>query len=317
MTRNPADAFGLTVGDPTLAHLRSVVDQPDVTGTRYVLVEHVGRGGMGTVWRARDVQLDRDVALKVLTEPEPMLAREMADRLVREAKVIARLEHPGIVPVHDAGVLQDGRAYYAMKLVVGRRLDEILGDNPTEPERLRIFARMCEAVAFAHACGIVHSDLKPANVMVGPFGEVLVLDWGLARVGDAQAQEPALVRAGTEGFMAPEQKLGTGALDPRVDVFALGRVLAELSIGARETVAIVAKATAQEPSDRYERVLDLLADVERFQAGERVEAVGEGLAPRLRRFYRKYRAAVWLVGTYAVLRLGFEVVRIWMHGRNP
>lgn len=168
------------LSDAAVRHLRSVADWPDTTGTRYEVIEPLGRGGMGTVYRARDVELGRDVALKVVSTPEA--ADDVAERLRREARILARLEHPGIVPVHDAGVLPDGRAFYAMKLVRGQRLDAFVKPDMPLPERLRIFGRICEAVAFAHAHGVIHRDLKPSNIMVGAFGEVLVMDWGVARV---------------------------------------------------------------------------------------------------------------------------------------
>ena len=123
--------------------------------------------------------LDRDVALKVLARRPRR--RQAAARLEREAQILARLEHPGIVPVHDAGMLADGRVFYVMKLVRGERLEEARTGAPIA-EALRLFLRVCETVGFAHAHGVVHRDLKPSNIMVGPFGEVLVLDWGIARV---------------------------------------------------------------------------------------------------------------------------------------
>jgi eukaryotic-like serine/threonine-protein kinase len=166
------------ISDAALHHLREVADEPDLSGTPYEIVETLGRGGMGTVYLARDRRLDREVALKVVQLPE---GSGDLERLLREARVLARLEHPGIVPVHDAGLLPDGRAFYAMKRVRGRRLDEYARTAPL-PERLRAFERICEAVAFAHAHGVIHRDLKPENVMVGPFGEVLVMDWGVAKV---------------------------------------------------------------------------------------------------------------------------------------
>ena len=129
--------------------------------------------------------------------------------------MVARLEHPGIVPVHDVGRLPDGRAYYVMKLVRGERLDAWLARGPALAARVRLFQRLCEAVGFAHAQGVVHRDLKPQNVMVGSYGEALVLDWGLSGVTGA---------AGTRGFMAPEQEAGR-ATDARADVFGLGVVL--------------------------------------------------------------------------------------------
>jgi serine/threonine protein kinase len=167
------------LSDAALQHLREVADLPDLAGTPYEIVEAIGRGGMGTVYRALDHKLDREVALKVVQLADG--ASGDVDRLLREARVLARLEHPGIVPVHDAGLLPDGRAYYAMKRVRGQRLDEYIR-TVSLPERLRAFERICEAVAFAHAHGVIHRDLKPENVMVGPFGEVLLMDWGVAKV---------------------------------------------------------------------------------------------------------------------------------------
>jgi eukaryotic-like serine/threonine-protein kinase len=166
------------ISDDALRHLREVADRPDLSGTRYELVETIGRGGMGTVWLARDRDLDREVALKVVHLSEG--DGEEMERMLREARILARLEHPGIVPVHDVGVLPDGRVFYAMKRVRGSRLDEHARTLPVA-DRLRAFERICEAVAFAHAHGVIHRDLKPENVMVGPFGEVLVLDWGVAK----------------------------------------------------------------------------------------------------------------------------------------
>jgi serine/threonine protein kinase len=166
--------------DATLAHLRQVADQPDLSGTRYRLRQRIGQGGMGIVYLAEDTRLGRTVALKVLSDPLPDATASA--RLQREARVLARLEHPGIVPVHDAGILPDGRTFYTMKWVQGNCLDQLAGQGLPLAQSLGIFERVCEAVAFAHAHGVVHRDLKPENVMVGAFGEVLVMDWGVAKV---------------------------------------------------------------------------------------------------------------------------------------
>jgi len=165
------------LGDGALDHLREVASEPDLAGTPYEIVGTIGQGGMGTVYLARDRDLDREVALKVVQLPD-----DDDGRMLREARILARLEHPGIVPVHDVGVLPDGRAWYVMKRVRGSRLDEH-ARTLSLPDRLRVFERICEAVAFAHAHGVIHRDLKPENVMVGPFGEVLVMDWGVAKIG--------------------------------------------------------------------------------------------------------------------------------------
>ena len=164
--------------DTTLRHLQHVADLPDLTGTRYELVEPLGRGGMGAVYRVTDRALGRDVAMKVLSGVTD--AASLA-RLETEARILAQLEHPGIVPVHDVGTLPDGRLFYVMKLVRGHRLDaraDRAGDR--SPSAYGCSMRVADAVAFAHAHGIVHRDLTPANIMIGAFGEVLVMDWGLA-----------------------------------------------------------------------------------------------------------------------------------------
>jgi eukaryotic-like serine/threonine-protein kinase len=178
------------ISDAALAHLRQVTAWPDLSNTRYTVLEEVGRGGMGVVYRARDESLRRDVAIKVINAAG--VHATLAERLEREAVVLAGLEHPGIVPVHDTGMLADGRPFYVMKLVRGKSLREHLGNVERLDERLRVFERICEPVAFAHARGVVHRDLKPENVMVGSFGEDLVMDWGVARGAD-----PGLIESGS------------------------------------------------------------------------------------------------------------------------
>ncbi len=153
-----------------------------------------------------------------------------------EAKILARLEHPSIVPIHDLGTAPDGAVWYVMKRIDGEGLDRA-ADPLSLPERLRLFLRICDAVSFAHAHGVIHRDLKPSNVMVGAFGEVLVMDWGIAKIlGERNDQSPLAVsagqgqtgagrRLGTPGFMAPEQERGEAdSIDARTDVFALGAI---------------------------------------------------------------------------------------------
>jgi len=165
--------------DQVVARLQTQMQMPDLSGTRYRALRFLGHGGMGSVWLAEDSVLQRPVALKILAAENS--SADLAARLMQEAIVLARLEHPGIVPVHDAGTLPDGRTFYCMKHVEGQTLDRYAGSLPLR-ERLRLFQRIAEPLAFAHSRGIIHRDLKPANIMIGPFGEVLIMDWGLARV---------------------------------------------------------------------------------------------------------------------------------------
>jgi eukaryotic-like serine/threonine-protein kinase len=296
------------IPEPAIDRLSAMFRSPDVTGTRYELVSVLGRGGMGVVYLARDTALDREVALKIF---------DRAPGDANEARLIARLEHPGIVPVHDFGELPDGRLFYAMKLVRGDRLDRWMGGREIG-ERLGVFLRVCEAVAFAHAHGVVHRDLKPANVMVGEFGEVLVLDWGIAAElsnADCKMRNPDSLRnadsglrtgdsiAGTPEYMAPEQARGDAGVDHRADVFALGAMLAGIAAGSAPVVAIARKAQSPDPGSRYQSVAALAADINRYLAGRAVEAHREPLVDRLIRVGRRHRLPILLVLTYVVARV--------------
>lgn len=248
------------LSDDTIDRLRQVTGVNDPGLDRYHVIETLGEGGMGTVYLAEDKELSREVALKVLRDT--VGTPDAVERMLREARIIAGLEHPGVVPVHDVGCLPDGRVYYVMKRVRGRSLDQHVGAESTLADRLRIFERVCETVAFAHAHGVIHRDLKPHNVMIGEFGEVLVLDWGVAKLlkepSPAAAEppspvEPAAVHSedvesdpqrtqtiftkngvvvGTPSYMSPEQALGhVDRVDQRSDVFALGAILYTLLAG--------------------------------------------------------------------------------------
>jgi eukaryotic-like serine/threonine-protein kinase len=227
-------------------------EPPAVAG--YTPEGRIGVGGMGVVWRVRDDQIGRRLAVKVM-RARGRGSPALVERFLAEARVCGQLTHPAIVPVHATGRLADGRPYYAMKLVEGQTLAELLDGEPAPAGRrmefVQVFGRVCQAVAFAHGRGVIHRDLKPDNVMVGAHGEVQVMDWGLAKVlGDAPAREgadstvidagrdgAALTRAdavlGTVAYMPPEQARGMVAeVDRRSDVFGLGAILCKILTGA-------------------------------------------------------------------------------------
>jgi serine/threonine-protein kinase len=194
----------------------------------------LGRGGTSYVYRGRDPELGRDLAIKVIDqryEPDSALGKRFLD----EARICSQLSHPGIVPIHAIGQLEDGRPYFTMRLVEGQTFGALLDARANPDDRLQqcleIFARVVETIAFAHARGVVHGDLKPGNVMVGAFGQVQVMDWGFSRVLDDAAGGTSGRGMGTPAFMAPEQA-GNGVLDPRADVFGLGAILCVVLTGA-------------------------------------------------------------------------------------
>ena len=264
---------------------------PGRRGDRYQLFGEIARGGMGAVLKGRDADLGRDLAVKVLLEAhreKPELLR----RFVEEAQIGGQLQHPGIVPVYELGTFADSRPYFTMKLVKGRTLAALLHerDNPEHdlPRFLGIFEQVCQTVAYAHARGVIHRDLKPSNVMVGSFGEVQVMDWGLAKVlkEGGVADEPTAapeprpavsviqtVRSGsdvgdsqagsvlgTPAYMAPEQAGGEiEQVDRRADVFGLGSILCEVLTGrpaytGRSAAEVLRKAMRGDTGDALARL---------------------------------------------------------------
>jgi WD40 repeat protein/tRNA A-37 threonylcarbamoyl transferase component Bud32 len=234
---------------------------PPVSAGRFQLGRELARGGMGVVYCARDESLGRDVAVKVLHE-RYLVDSLVGERFLDEARITAQLQHPGIPPVFEVGQLDDERPYLAMKLIKGRTLEELLTErSELASDRgrfLAVFEQICQAVAYAHSKHILHRDLKPANVMVGAFGEVQVMDWGLAKLlppGGAAVHEPAVdtetaggtviqtarerdsatlagSMLGTPAFMAPEQAGGeVDRIDERTDVFGLGAILCVILTG--------------------------------------------------------------------------------------
>jgi tetratricopeptide (TPR) repeat protein len=329
-----------TAATATDTGLASGDDLPPGDVGRYQLRAEVARGGVGRVIAARDLRLGRDVAIK-----EVLHRGDGEARLVREALIAARLQHPAIVPIFDAGRRPDGAPFVAMKLVEGRTLRDAVAAAPTLRERLALLPHaiaVAEAIAYAHSRGVIHRDLKPGNVLVGAFGETAVVDWGLAKELGAPDDEPGQLAAGggydwdatrdgtvlgTPAYMPPEQARGE-AVGARADVYALGALLYHLLSGAApyergqvtakllagpppalearqpgvppDLAAIVAKAMARDPADRYPDAGPLADDLRRFQTGKLVSAHEYSPAALALRWLRRHRAVVSVAAAAAL-----------------
>jgi WD40 repeat protein len=316
----------------------------------YTIEGEHARGGIGRILRAEDRRLQRPVALKELLEGDDLAAR----RFWREAVLTARLQHPSIVPVYEAGCWPDGQLFYSMKFVSGKPLSELVAAAQTLDQRIALLPHVIaagEAIAYAHSKRVIHRDLKPSNVMVGEFGETVVVDWGLGKDLAAPADEPhaaglggdALATSvgailGTPAFMAPEQASG-GDVDERSDVYSLGAILYTLLAGQPpyksgappvdvlaqvvaqsapplervqpgappDLLAIVAKAMAKDPRDRYADASELARDLKRFQAGQLVGAHRYSSLELVRRWVARHRATVTLSAVFVVALAGVGV----------
>ena len=290
---------------------------------RYQFLGEHGRGGLGRVSRAHDRELGRDVAIKELLSRGNL--HEV--RFLREVLITARLEHPGIVPVHEAGRWPDGTPFYAMKLVSGRPLRDLIAERTTVEQRIGLLHHViavADAIAYAHGRNIIHRDLKPANVIVGDFGETIVIDWGLAK--DLTSSEAPTIGGGpfrtnrnddltsagsvlgTPAYMAPEQERGE-PVDQRADVFAIGAMLWELCstqklpptkahlrhrvlrrAGIDEDLAtIIGKSLEPTPERRYPDAGALAADLKAFKSGARIAARSYSLFAMLAHWTRRHR----------------------------
>jgi serine/threonine-protein kinase len=260
-----------------------IVDDRTTTAGPYAIGDVIGRGGGGEVLLAHDRRIGRDVALKRLRSASP--DEEEIGRFLREARIQARLEHPAIVPVYELGRDELGRPFFAMKRLAGKTLSEVLG-VATRERMLRAFADVCRAIDYAHSRGIVHRDLKPANIVLGEFGEVYVIDWGVARViGDAvlmpdvdtiEGTTESGQKLGTPKYMAPEQAENP-EVDRPADIYSLGVILSEI-LGRERPLELDAlcttmlsrdpakRPTARECADRIEQYLDGDRDLARRKA---------------------------------------------------
>jgi serine/threonine-protein kinase len=349
--------------------------QTTSSGGRFRLLRHHARGGIGDVFVATDSELHREVVVKQI---QPQHADDPASRarFLIEAEVTGRLEHPGIVPVYGLGTNHKGRPFYAMRFVRGQSLKEAIdafhksrrqGKRDQVERRLALhqllqrFIDVCNAISYAHSRGVIHCDLKPANILLGPYGETLVVDWGLAKFvsgDDATSQgateltlrpesfssshQTRVGRAiGTPAYMSPEQSEGRSSkLGPASDVYSLGSTLYCLITGrapledqnieailsklrrgeikppravnpraAAVLEAIVLKAMALRPADRYPSARALADDVERWLADEPISARREPLVERARRWMRRNRPAVAaLTGAFVMATVGLAAV---------
>ena len=368
-TAGPSDAgasatevgVGATVPAVSAARPRATPDGAYATlvtvdTTHYVLGDEISRGGMGRIRVARDRRLDRKVAIKEVVRASGELAR----RFEHEARITARLQHPSIVAVHEAGQWSTGTSFYAMPFIDGESLDAVVARARTLEERLALVPRVlavADAMAYAHGHGIIHRDLKPKNVMVGRFGETIVIDWGLAKeLGEAEvrlADGSGVARRGDEtehgtvlgtpAYMPPEQAEGA-EVDARADAYALGAILYEVLAGRppyrgtssddvlaqvrrepppplralapgvpADLAAIVAKAMARSPVDRYPSARELADDLRRFQTGLLVTARRHSAGERLLRWARRHRvilasAALAIAAIAAVTTVAFTRV---------
>jgi WD40 repeat protein len=305
----------------------------------YELLEEVARGGMGVVYRARQVSLNRAVALKMILTGQLASAAEV-ERFRREAEAAAHLDHPNIVPIYEVGE-HGGRHYFSMKLIDGGSLAQRLGDFRADPRAAaRLVAAVARAVHYAHQHGVLHRDLKPGNILLDGRGEPHVTDFGLAKRfegGRPQTQSGALV--GTPGYMAPEQAGGKAGLTTSTDVYGLGAILYELLTGrppfrgdtALDTLLQVLEREPERPRDlnpdldpdletvclkclekdahrRYGSAEELAEDLERWLAGEPIEARPTGAWERTRKWVRRRPALAALVAVVAGATVGLVAV---------
>ncbi|MCB9562848.1 MAG: serine/threonine protein kinase [Kofleriaceae bacterium] len=308
---------------------------------RYALGAELARGGMGRIVTAVDRELGRELAIKELLGAGAALEA----RFVREIHITARLHHPSVIAVQEAGRWPDGTPFYTMPRVKGRSLDVAIAEAKTPTARLALLPHViavADAMAYAHGERIIHRDLKPGNVLVGRFGETIVIDWGLAKRLDdddtlisrdaATAADPQLTMMGdalgTPAYMPPEQARGDRA-DARADVYALGAILYHVLGGRRpyasaarpvdvvdavvagppaplddtvpaELRAVVAKAMARAPGDRYPTAAELAADLRRFATGQLVGAHAYTSWQLVRRWLRRHRVVVTIAAAALV-----------------
>lgn len=292
------DALAASADSPSVDGL------PDSAGTDFRVLNLIGRGGMGEVYAATQLSLDRPVAVKLLPSACVRDAAAKA-RFLAEARTVARLHHPNIVQVLAAGEM-GGRPYFAMELVRGTTAVD--GRFSRIGDLVRFGIRLAEALAYAHACGVVHRDVKPSNVFVGEDGRVKLGDFGLACLERAQVRD----RSGTNRYMSPEQR-ADGSVSAKSDQYSFGVMMRELSgrvpqfRRSADFCAILEKTTAIEPNDRYASMTEVGEDLDRFLRHEPVRARPAGILSRAVLWARRSPAAASGFAAAAVLLAAFVV----------
>lgn len=329
----------MRLSENQISRLTASLSEPEMLNDRYRLERVIGSGGMGVVFAAYDSVLDRQVAVKIIN----LETSTHAERLMSEARILARLDHPGIVPVHDAGQGPDGRWFYVMKLIQGDTLEEFIQRETSLAVKLRLFQDICNAVAFAHSVGVIHRDLTPRNVMVGTFGETLILDWGLARGFEGTKAEVGIGHrsagitqdgtiAGTPAYMAPEQAKGLASqVTELTDVYGLGAILyflleqkppfaeSDPATHRKQIIedrpqaftnsvpkplrAICFKCLEKATADRYASVNELRSEVSRFIDSEPVGAYRENAFEVVQRWALRNKPILILMLAYLVMRV--------------
>ncbi len=335
MAKEPQASADVATAPPPDSHdvssARPISLQRHETGSSYgrfrILRSHA-QGGLGQVSLAQDEELGREVALK---EIRPEFARNPVsrDRFLNEARITSQLEHPNIVPVYALGRDAQARPFYVMRFVRGQSLHHAIRDYHKSPTPdafralLRRFIDVCQAVAYAHSRGIIHRDLKPANVMLGEYGQTLVVDWGVAKDLSSKSSQDVLAGSapvtaevaspltqaqsalGTRAYMAPEQAGDSSKATIASDIYSLGTILREIVTGkpdavtaasatrsARPLLAVSQKATASAPEARYASASDLADEVERYLADQSLRAYRDPVAVRALRWAKGHRSAV-------------------------
>ena len=339
---------------------------------RYETIREFAKGGMGQITLVHDTHLGRDIALKqllqrnILPETRPgapttaILTIPIIARFLQEARVTGQLEHPSIIPVYELGYRKDGSLYYTMKLIRGQSMHEVLKDAKDIRERLALlphFLDLCFAITYAHSRGVIHRDLKPMNIMIGEFGETVLIDWGIAkvqgqddihakglqetvhamRVSSAEATAKTMYgqTIGSPYFMPAEQAMGrTDLIDERSDIYSLGAVLYVILTGQMpyagnnvrefmgkvgqvepkpvrdmepqappELAAIVKKAMALVPENRYQSAKELTTEIEKFISGGQVSAYDYSMVEIAKRYYKKHKTRINMLAGFAAVLL--------------